>query len=78
MMTQQPQLEQHDEINTFRVMSARRLDWLKARVVEEGINLQCVHGTDFAASYLKSKKVDLEVALRVLAHPQERRHYSFQ
>ena len=77
-MLQQPQLAQTDEINTFRVMSARRLDWLKARVIEEGISLQCVHGTDFAASYLKSKKVDLEVALRVLAHPHDRRHYHFQ
>ena len=77
-MEKQPQLEQYDEINTFRVMSARRLDWLKARVVEEGISLQYVHGTDFAASYLKSKKVDLEVALRVLAHPHERRHYHLQ
>ncbi len=77
-MLQQPQLAQTDEINTFRVMSARRLDWLKARVIEEGISLQCVHGTDFAACYLKSKKVDLEVALRVLAHPHDRRHYHFQ
>ena len=77
-MEKQPQLEQYDEINTFRVMSARRLDWLKARVVEEGVSLQCVHGTDFAASYLKSKKVDLEVALRVLARPHERRHYQLQ
>lgn len=77
-MVQQPQLEQNDEINTFRVMSARRLDWLKARVVEEGISLQCAHGTDFAASYLKSKQVDLEIALRVLVHPRERRHYQFQ
>ncbi len=77
-MSQQFMQDQHDEINTFRVMSARRLDWLKARVIEEGISLQCVHGTDFAAAYLKSKKVDLEVAVRVLAHPHARRHYQFQ
>ena len=63
----------YDEINTFRNVSARRLDWLKARVVEEGISLQSEHGTDFAASFLKEKKIDLEVALRVLAHPGERR-----
>lgn len=68
----------YDEINTFRVMSARRLDWINARVIEEGISMQGVHGTDHAASYLKSKKVDIEVALRVLAHPHERRHYQFQ
>lgn len=77
-MLQQPELDQIDENNTFRVMSARRLDWLKARAVEESIDLQCVHGTDFAASYLKSKKIDLAVALRVLARPRSRRHYQFQ
>lgn len=68
----------YDEVNTFRVMSARRLDWRKARDIEEGITLQGVHGTDYAASYLKSKKIDFDVALRVLAHPHERRHYQFQ
>ena len=63
----------YDEINTFRDVSARRLDWLKARVVEEGISLQTVHGTDFAAAFLKEKKIDFDVALRVLVHPGERR-----
>ena len=67
-----------DEINTFRIMLARRLDWMKAREVEQGISLQMEQGTDFAASYLKSKQIDLDVALRVLAHPHERRQYSFQ
>lgn len=67
-----------NETNTFRIMTARRLDWLKARTIEEGINLQVAHGTDFAAAYLKSKQVDLEVALRVLANPLARRHYIFQ
>ena len=68
----------YDEINTFRSVSARRLDWVKAKVVEEGITLQTVHGTDFAAAYLKSAKVDIDVAIRVLTHPHERRHYAIQ
>ncbi len=72
------QQNNYDEINTFRSVSARRLDWVKAKVVEEGISLQSVHGTDFAAAYLKSAKIDLDVAVRVLAHPQERRHYAVQ
>ena len=72
------QQNNYDEVNTFRNVSARRLDWVKAKVVEEGITLQSVHGTDFAAAYLKSAKVDLDVAIRVLAHPHERRHYAFQ
>ncbi len=70
--------EKYDEVNTFRIMLARRLDWSKAKDVEEGINMQTTVGTDLAAAYLKSKEVDLDVALRVLAHPHERRQYSFQ
>ena len=73
---QQP--SNYDEVNSFRSVSARRLDWVKAKVVEEGITLQSVHGTDFAAAYLKSAKVDIDVAIRVLAHPLERRHYAIQ
>jgi hypothetical protein len=73
-----PSQEKYDEINTFRVMLARRLDWARATDVEEGINMQTALGTDLAAAFLKSKEVDLDVALRVLAHPHERRHYSFQ
>ena len=68
----------YDEVNSFRSVSARRLDWVKAKVVEEGITLQLIHGTDFAAAYLKSAKVDIDVAIRVLAHPHERRHYAIQ
>lgn len=68
----------YDEVNSFRSVLARRLDWVKAKVVEEGITLQSVHGTDFAAAYLKSAKVDIDVAIRVLAHPHERRHYAIQ
>lgn len=72
------QQEKYDEVNGFRIMSARRLDWHQARIIEEGIDLQSMHGTDFAASFLKSKKVDFDLALRVLAYPQARRHYNFQ
>ncbi len=72
------QQEKYDEINTFRVMSARRLDWFKATLVEEGISLQRQHGTDFAAAFLKEKRIDTEVVARVLASPETRRQYSVQ
>lgn len=68
----------YDEINSFRILLARRLDWSKARDVEMGITMQSRQGTDAAAAYLKSKAIDLDVALRVLAHPHERRDYTFQ
>jgi len=66
-------IENYDEINTFRAVSAQRLDWLKATLVEEGITLQKQHGTDFAAAFLKAKKIELEVVDRVLGHPYARR-----
>lgn len=66
-----------DEINTFRVMLARRIDWSSANAVEESIELQAVHGTDRAALYLKSNQVDIDIALRVLTHPLARRQYVF-
>ncbi|MES2832947.1 MAG: hypothetical protein V4695_13260 [Pseudomonadota bacterium] len=76
------QQEQYDEINTFRVMSARRIDWFKATVVEEAITLQRKYGTDFAAAFLKEKKVETDVAARVLANSDSnigtRRQYSTQ
>ncbi len=72
------QKEKYDEINTFRAMSARRLDWFQATLVEEGIILQRQHGTDFAAAFLKGHKIGTDVATRVLTHPEERRHYSMQ
>jgi len=67
------QQEKYDEINTFRVISARRLDWFKATLVEEGISLQRQHGTDFAAAFLNEKKIETEVVTRVLENPDSRR-----
>ena len=64
----------YDEVNSFRSIYVRRLDWVKAHLVDEGLRLQRHQGTDSAAAFLKSEKVDIDVALRVLAHPQERRN----
>jgi hypothetical protein len=64
----------YDEINSFRDVRVRRLDWVKAHLVDESVRLQSCQGTDSAAAFLKSEKVDIDVALRVLAHPQDRRN----
>lgn len=53
-----------------------RRDFLSAQMVEIGIVIQQVQGTEQAAQYLMSKKVDLEVAVRVLAHPARRRTWT--
>lgn len=64
----------YDEINSFRNVQVRRLDWVKAHLVDESVRLQSRQGTDLAAAFLKSEKVDIDVALRVLIHPRDRRN----
>jgi hypothetical protein len=54
----------------------RRTDSVKAAIVEKGIQLQDRVGTELAAHYLKSHNVGLEVGLRALNRPKERRHHN--
>lgn len=53
-----------------------RRDFISAQLVEIGIVIQCIQGTPAAAEYLRSKKVDVDVALRVLSEPSKRRTWS--
>lgn len=50
-----------------------RRDFTTAALVEEGIALQEQAGTKFAAVFLDYKGVPVDVALRVLLRPAERR-----
>lgn len=52
-----------------------RQDWTSARFVEEGITIQVVYGTRYAAAFLKNRMIDIDVALRVLLNPTQRRNY---
>ncbi len=52
-----------------------RQDWTSARFVEEGITIQQVYGTRYAATFLKNRMIDFEVALRVLLTPGLRRNH---
>jgi hypothetical protein len=56
-----------------KVITARR-DIVKLCAVEIAIYLKNLLGTRAAAEYLKKQQVDLEVALRVLLHPSQRRN----
>ncbi|MES2832742.1 MAG: hypothetical protein V4695_12195 [Pseudomonadota bacterium] len=56
--------------------AAARLDWTSARFVEEGIQLQPVYGTRYAADFMKNRMIDIDIALRVLLNPAQRRSYS--
>ena len=52
-----------------------RQDWTSARFVEEGITIQVVYGTRYAAAFLKNRMIDIDVALRVLLSPARRRNH---
>lgn len=53
--------------------AASRRDLVRATLVEIGIATQGVRGTDQAAEYLQSQGIPLDVAVRVLSRPLQRR-----
>lgn len=64
-----------DEVWTFPEAVPARTDLVSAELVEKGIELQFVRGTDYAAEYLKSNGIGMDVAMRVLSRPSKRRKY---
>jgi len=50
-----------------------RRDFLSARIVDTGIAMQEQCGTRPAADFLKDNFIALNVAMRVLLHPHQRR-----
>jgi hypothetical protein len=55
-----------------------RNDHATAALVQLGITLQQIHGTRYAAQFLREKNVDLEVVMRVLLNiAGQRRHDDF-
>ena len=50
-----------------------RHDMVSEKAVEIGIRLQDILGTSDAANFLKNNVIDIEVALRVLLRPEQRR-----
>ena len=50
-----------------------RRDFVTAALVEQSITLQNQAGTRYAAVFLDYKGVPVDIALRVLLRPQERR-----
>jgi hypothetical protein len=50
-----------------------RSDIDTAYTVDQSLGVQACHGTFYAALLLRNKGLDIALALRVLAHPSERR-----
>lgn len=55
-----------------------RQDKARAAIVRKGITLQQIHGTRYAAEFLKEKDIDMEIVMRVLLNlSEQRRHDDF-
>ena len=52
-----------------------RSNLFEAMIVEAGIVLQNTNGTCLAANYLKSQNISVDVAMRVLTDPKQRRKF---
>ena len=55
------------------VVQLMRKDWISAQLVEIGIVIQKIQGTALAEKYLRDKRIDPDVAGRVLSQPFRRR-----
>lgn len=65
----------NDQAWTFPAAVPARADMVSAELVEKGIELQNVRGTDCAAEFLKTNGIGMEVAMRVLSRPSKRRKF---
>lgn len=52
-----------------------RADRSTAEIVRKGITLQQIHGSDYAAQFLREKNVDVEVIMRVLLNLSAKRRH---
>ena len=50
-----------------------RQDKATAAIVKKGVTLQQIHGTEYAAQFLREKNIDMEIVMRVLLKNSERR-----
>ncbi|MBS1169816.1 MAG: hypothetical protein H6R01_734 [Burkholderiaceae bacterium] len=60
-------------LRAIPIPHSRRQDIETAKIVSQGIRYQQKLGTDFAASYMRTRGVKMDVALRVLSRPHQRR-----
>ncbi len=62
----------------MKQLHARRSDFKMAAIVERGIHFQNIFGTKFAAEYLNFHNVNVDVTVRVLTRPLERRNWNVE
>jgi hypothetical protein len=54
-------------------MEQLRRDYVSAQLIEIGIVIQALQGTDYAVNYLASRNVSRDIIRRVLLCPEARR-----
>lgn len=69
------QLKQQNDMTPVSEAFSRRQDAKTSTIVNQALMFQERIGTDYAAAYLSCKGVNVEVAIRVLSRPRERRKY---
>lgn len=69
------QLKQQNDMTPVSTAFSRRQDAKTATIVNQALLFQERIGTDYAAAYLSCKGVNVDVAIRVLSRPKERRKY---
>lgn len=67
------QNQSHGDVRAVPQPFSRRTDMETAKIVNQGILFQERIGIDYAAAYLSCRGVSMDVAMRVLARPWERR-----
>jgi hypothetical protein len=72
MNTQEPLATSLPEFTSTKFV---RRDFLSAHIVEVGLLLQEQFGVEHAAAFLKDNFIHLDVAMRVLLRPNERRRH---
>lgn len=73
MMNTQEQFS--PSLSEFSSTKFVRRDFLSAHIVEVGLLLQEQFGVEHAAAFLKDNFIHLDVAMRVLLRPNERRRH---
>jgi glycerol-3-phosphate dehydrogenase len=70
-MNQQRAANHHSNSHTGAMLS--RQDKATAAIVKKGVTLQQIHGTEYAAEFLREKNIDMDIVMRVL-HKTSGRH----
>lgn len=68
------QSREKDDTSAIYSPIPTRRDLVTAEIVEKGIALQELCGTKSAAEFLKFKMIAIDVVIRVLSRPSERRN----